>query len=181
MTWFGDELELRVTLAMAIVRTARAGSAIEDYCRACKSDRMHTVIAADSEGRPLRVTAATVAASTTFGVGREQRRLVLRSECPRACSGLRLRRQPRRAGRGTDLPIRSPLSASEKGRLQPSCCPRIPVPTLNYCCAESSGRKPASQPSPRRKNGAEARSSFVQARRIFRRRPFRSRRSSTRS
>ena len=41
---------------MAIVRTARAGSAIEDYCRACKSDRMHTVIAADSDGQPLRVS-----------------------------------------------------------------------------------------------------------------------------
>jgi len=40
---------------MAIVRTARAGSAIEDYCRACKADRMHTVIAADAAGIPLRV------------------------------------------------------------------------------------------------------------------------------
>ena len=41
---------------MAIVRTARAGSAIEDYCRACKADRMHTVIAADPQGIPLRVS-----------------------------------------------------------------------------------------------------------------------------
>jgi hypothetical protein len=41
---------------MAIVRTARAGSAIEDYCRACKADRMHTVIAADTAGIPLRVS-----------------------------------------------------------------------------------------------------------------------------
>ena len=41
---------------MAIIRTARAGSAIEDYCRACKTDRMHTVIAADSNGVPLRVS-----------------------------------------------------------------------------------------------------------------------------
>src|SRR5512134_3696182 len=40
---------------MAIIRTARAGSAIEDYCRACKADRMHTVIAADTAGVPLRV------------------------------------------------------------------------------------------------------------------------------
>ena len=39
-----------------MIRTARAGSAIEDYCRACKVDRMHTVIAADAAGRPLRVT-----------------------------------------------------------------------------------------------------------------------------
>jgi hypothetical protein len=39
-----------------IIQTFRAGSAIEDYCRACKADRMHTVIAADAEGRPLRVS-----------------------------------------------------------------------------------------------------------------------------
>jgi hypothetical protein len=38
-----------------VVRTARAGSAIEDYCRACKLDRMHTVIAADAAGQPVRV------------------------------------------------------------------------------------------------------------------------------
>ena len=33
----------------------RAGGTIEDYCRACKTDRMHTVVAVDGEGRPLRV------------------------------------------------------------------------------------------------------------------------------
>ena len=33
----------------------RAGASIEDYCRACKTDRIHTVIAADAEGRPVRV------------------------------------------------------------------------------------------------------------------------------
>ena len=34
---------------------ARAGESIEDYCRACKLDRMHTVIAADPNGVPIRV------------------------------------------------------------------------------------------------------------------------------
>ena len=33
----------------------RAGDSIEDYCRACKTDRMHTVMAADAAGYPLRV------------------------------------------------------------------------------------------------------------------------------
>src|SRR5262245_55305260 len=33
----------------------KAGDSLEDYCRACKTDRMHTVIAADGEGRPIRV------------------------------------------------------------------------------------------------------------------------------
>ena len=36
-------------------RTYRAGASIEDYCRACKTDRMHTVIVVDGEGRPVRV------------------------------------------------------------------------------------------------------------------------------
>jgi hypothetical protein len=36
-------------------RTYRAGESIEDFCRVCKTDRMHTVVAADGEGRPIRV------------------------------------------------------------------------------------------------------------------------------
>ena len=36
-------------------RRYSAGEAIEDFCRACKTDRMHTVVAADSEGKPIRV------------------------------------------------------------------------------------------------------------------------------
>ena len=39
-----------------MTRPYRAGDSVEDVCRACKLDRMHTVIAADAEGRPLRVT-----------------------------------------------------------------------------------------------------------------------------
>jgi hypothetical protein len=35
--------------------TYRPGGSIEDYCRACKADRSHTVVAVDSDGRPLRV------------------------------------------------------------------------------------------------------------------------------
>ena len=33
----------------------RAGDSIEDVCRACKTDRLHTVMAADADGRPIRV------------------------------------------------------------------------------------------------------------------------------
>jgi hypothetical protein len=40
---------------MTVIRTYRAGSAVEDYCRACKTDRMHTVMAADAAGQPIRV------------------------------------------------------------------------------------------------------------------------------
>jgi hypothetical protein len=36
-------------------RPYRAGDSLEDFCRACKTDRMHTVVAADPEGQPIRV------------------------------------------------------------------------------------------------------------------------------
>jgi hypothetical protein len=37
-------------------RAYRAGQTIEDYCRACKVDRIHTVLVVDGAGRPIRVT-----------------------------------------------------------------------------------------------------------------------------
>jgi hypothetical protein len=40
---------------MADERVLRAGDAVEDYCRACKTDRMHTIVATDGHGVPLRV------------------------------------------------------------------------------------------------------------------------------
>lgn len=36
-------------------RTWRAGESLEDFCRACKTDRLHTIIAVDAGGQPLRV------------------------------------------------------------------------------------------------------------------------------
>jgi hypothetical protein len=40
---------------MPNARRYRAGESIEDYCRACKTDRMHTVMAASADGDPIRV------------------------------------------------------------------------------------------------------------------------------
>jgi len=40
---------------MPVLRTYRAGSSIDDYCRACKADRTHTVVVVDADGRPIRV------------------------------------------------------------------------------------------------------------------------------
>jgi len=37
-------------------RRYRAGESIEDYCRACKTDRMHTIIVTDGDAQPLRVS-----------------------------------------------------------------------------------------------------------------------------
>jgi hypothetical protein len=36
-------------------RTYRAGQSVEDYCRACREDRQHTIIVVDGGGLPLRV------------------------------------------------------------------------------------------------------------------------------
>jgi len=36
-------------------RTYRAGDEVEDLCRACKADRLHTIIVTDQAGWPLRV------------------------------------------------------------------------------------------------------------------------------
>jgi len=41
---------------MSAARIHRAGESIEDFCRACKTDRTHTVIAVDGAGYPIRVT-----------------------------------------------------------------------------------------------------------------------------
>ena len=38
------------------VRQYRAGQSVEDYCRQCKEDRIHTIIVVDAHAQPLRVT-----------------------------------------------------------------------------------------------------------------------------
>jgi hypothetical protein len=37
-------------------RRYRAGESLEDYCRACKTDRNHTIIVTGQDGQPLRVS-----------------------------------------------------------------------------------------------------------------------------
>jgi hypothetical protein len=40
---------------MSSARTYRAGESVEDVCRSCKMDRMHTVVVVDGSGTPIRV------------------------------------------------------------------------------------------------------------------------------
>ena len=37
-------------------RQHRAGQSVEDYCRQCHEDRIHTIIVVDAQAQPLRVT-----------------------------------------------------------------------------------------------------------------------------
>jgi len=46
----------KLSSSMAASRSYRAGGSLEDYCRACKTDRMHVAVAVDAAGAPLRVT-----------------------------------------------------------------------------------------------------------------------------
>jgi hypothetical protein len=41
---------------MMASRQYRAGQSVEDYCRQCREDRIHTVIVVDAHAQPLRVT-----------------------------------------------------------------------------------------------------------------------------
>ena len=50
-------------------RHYRAGDSVEDVCRACKTDRMHTVIAADASGQPLRVVCGFCGSEHNFRGG----------------------------------------------------------------------------------------------------------------
>ena len=40
---------------MSEQRRYSAGQSVEDYCRACKTDRMHTIVAVDGSAVPIRV------------------------------------------------------------------------------------------------------------------------------
>src|SRR5262249_60892514 len=40
---------------MSPTRAYRAGETLEDVCRACKADRLHTVVVVDTDGAPIRV------------------------------------------------------------------------------------------------------------------------------
>src|SRR6185503_19300068 len=49
--------KIRFCMTIPLVNRAfRAGETVEDYCRACKTDRLHTVIVVDGTGRPIRVS-----------------------------------------------------------------------------------------------------------------------------
>jgi hypothetical protein len=50
-------------------RSYRAGESVEDYCRACKTDRMHTVVVVDASARPIRVVCGYCGSEHNFRGG----------------------------------------------------------------------------------------------------------------
>jgi hypothetical protein len=78
---------------MSTVR--RPGQAVEDFCRACKTDRMHTIVATDGQGAVLRVRCGYCESEHNFrggprvdaDTGAMGTRLSLRSSPARAAAG----------------------------------------------------------------------------------------------
>lgn len=52
-----------------MTRTYRAGDSVEDHCRVCKTDRLHTVVAADASGHPIRVVCGYCGSDHNFRGG----------------------------------------------------------------------------------------------------------------
>jgi hypothetical protein len=55
------------------MRRFRAGDEVEDLCRACKIDRLHSVIVADAGGRPVRVQCDYCGSQHNYRGGGESR------------------------------------------------------------------------------------------------------------
>jgi hypothetical protein len=97
---------------MMNTRSYRVGGSIEDYCRACKTDRIHTVMAADGDGRPIRVVCDYCRSEHNYRGG------------PRIDveGGVAARPQPQRESRTMVTPRESatrPRSAAPSGDLLP--------------------------------------------------------------
>ena len=92
---------------MARDQTYRAGGSIEDYCRACKIDRIHTVIVVDGEGRPVRVACDNCRSEHNYRGGA---RMAASGAPPAATSAPRTRRAA-----GEPFPI-----VSDRERIAPA-------------------------------------------------------------
>lgn len=69
----------------------RAGESLEDFCRACKADRMHTVVAADPAGVPLGVVCGFCGSEHNYRGGP---RVGVAEREPRAAASARASREP---------------------------------------------------------------------------------------
>ncbi|MEO7272509.1 MAG: hypothetical protein ABIX28_11995 [Vicinamibacterales bacterium] len=91
-------------------RHYRAGDSVEDVCRACKTDRMHTVIAADPQGVPIRVVCGYCDSEHNYRGGP---RVGASGDAP-------ARSSPRAASGGSAEPRRDPFPiVSERERMAP--------------------------------------------------------------
>jgi hypothetical protein len=84
---------------MPPTRTYRAGESLEDHCRACKTDRLHTVVAADPAGQPIRVVCGFCRSEHNYRGG------------------------PKIDSAGRSVPVSIPVSPREGRHAQPASVP----------------------------------------------------------
>ena len=92
-------------------RRYRAGESVEDICRACKMDRMHTVIVVDGDGRPIRVSCGYCDSEHNYRGGPAKAPAVARAQQP-ASAGEASRGRP--DDRGAAARARSPQGAKSR-------------------------------------------------------------------
>ena len=111
---------------MTTERRYRAGETIEDICRACKADRLHTVVVVDGAGRPIRVTCDYCHSEHNYRGGPAER-ASRSAPAPRA--------QPSRSSGAEAFPL-----VSDRERVAPAA----PVRLKPDATTDSQGRLPPS-------------------------------------
>src|SRR5436190_3300065 len=87
-------------------RQYRAGQTVEDYCRSCHEDRIHTVIVVDGNGQPLRVACDFCRSEHNYRGGPRN--------SPRAADGAE--RHVTKAAEGSERPV---IQSPKANMLQP--------------------------------------------------------------
>jgi hypothetical protein len=92
---------------MTTTRAFRAGGSVEDFCRACKLDRMHTIVVVDGDGQPLRVTCGYCGSEHNYRGGP-------RTGAPAAVASSRVRDSASAPGLQTEASAASPAIARSR-------------------------------------------------------------------
>jgi hypothetical protein len=86
-------------------RRYRAGESIEDICRACKLDRMHTVVVSDQDGRPIRVSCGYCGSEHNYRGGPASARVSSPASSGGQARGSATQTQPRAVADKNPFPI----------------------------------------------------------------------------
>ena len=130
-------------------RRYRAGESIEDYCRACKIDRVHTVMAVSADGAPVRLVCGYCRSEHNFRGGPRM------ESGPTAAAAIDAAADPRAPRRPADAREPFPLVSDRERTQPPVSLPNAPdlELLLRRVIREESGLTPAA-PADRWRGGA---------------------------